>query len=172
MGRKKFNHRWTNEEKEYLKQITAGHHRKEIQELINKKFNLNFTLDQIKGAILRNGLNTGFTGKFEKGHVPATRSPDGSENIQGGYRKVKNAKDKKWESKHRLIWEKHNGEIPKDNVIIFADGNKNNCNIENLIMISKKEMLVMNKRGLIKDNVELTKTGTIIAKILVKINKY
>lgn len=70
-------HIWTEEEKEYLKGITPGHHHKEIQDLMNKKFGLDFTITQIKGAIRRYKLNTGFTGHFKKGHVPFNKGKKG-----------------------------------------------------------------------------------------------
>jgi len=59
-------HIWTEEEKEYLKQITPGHYHKEIQKMMNEKFNLELTLGQIKGAVQRYKLNTGITGHLRK----------------------------------------------------------------------------------------------------------
>lgn len=70
-------HIWSNQEKEYMKEITPGHHHKEIQELMNKKFKLNLSIDQIKGAISRYKLNTGFTGRIEKGHIPFNKGKKG-----------------------------------------------------------------------------------------------
>ena len=40
-------HIWSNEEKEYLAEITPGHHYTEIQELMKNKFKLEFTMNQI-----------------------------------------------------------------------------------------------------------------------------
>lgn len=61
-------HKWSKEEKEYLGEITPGRHYKEIVELMNKKFEYKFELQQILGAIKRYGYNTGFNGRFQKGH--------------------------------------------------------------------------------------------------------
>ena len=72
IGGKTF-HIWTDEEKRYLKKVTQGHHYKEIQELENKEFNIELTLNQIKGAISRNKLNTGFSGCFKKAVFLLTR---------------------------------------------------------------------------------------------------
>ena len=60
-------HKWTDEEKAYLKSITPGNHHKEILELMNDKFEYNFSLRQISAAIKRYNLTTGFTGRFNKG---------------------------------------------------------------------------------------------------------
>ena len=72
-------HVWSNEEKAYLRKIVKGHHHKEIVELMNKKFEYKFTLMQIKGAIKRYKLNTGFTGYFKKGSTSFNKGKKQSE---------------------------------------------------------------------------------------------
>lgn len=115
---------------------------------------------------------------FKKGQSPKNIDPIGTEKIdKDGYIYVKvndipKAKKKvNWKQKHKLLWEKHNGPVPEGNKIIFADGNNQNIEIDNLIMVSDSELLVMNRAKLISNNVEITKTGAIIAKIIDKTNK-
>ena len=62
-------HIWSDEEKQYLAEITPGRGYKEIQSMMSCKFGFDYTHHQIKGAITRNKLNTGRTGRFEKGHA-------------------------------------------------------------------------------------------------------
>jgi hypothetical protein len=77
---------------------------------------------------------------------------------------------KRWALKHRVVWEQHHKKkIPKDSVIIFADGDKNNLSIENLICVTRNELKVLNKCRLISSVPELTKTGLNIAKIKIKL---
>ena len=59
--------------------------------------------------------------------------------------------------------------VPFGQAIIFGDGDKTNFSIENLICVSRKELRVLNKFGLIKNDVELTKTGLNVAKIRIKL---
>lgn len=189
-------HIWSKEEKEYLKEITPGHHHKEIQELMNKKFNLNLTMNQIKGAIGRYKLNTGLTGQFKKGHTPFNKGmkgicakgcektwfrkgntpvnhkPVGSERVSvDGYVEIKVAEPNKWRLKHNIIWEEHNGPIPKGHALIFGDRNTQNLDINNLILVSRKQLLILNRNNLIKNDAELTKTGVIIADLHSKISE-
>jgi len=189
-------HVWTDEEKRYLKKITPGHHYKEIQDLMNEKCELNFTLSQIKGAISRYKLNTGFSGCFEKGNIPFNRGmkgicakgsektwfkkgqspvnhrPIGSERIDvDGYTLVKVAEPNKWRLKQQIVWKEHCGVIPKGYVLIFADGDKTNFEIRNLLLVSREKLLMMNRNNLIQADAELTKTGTIIADVLIKISE-
>lgn len=189
-------HVWTPEEKKYLAEITPGKHHKEIRELINSKFKLNLTIGQISGAIKRYDLRTGFTGRFEKGSIPVNKGvkgviyegckstwfkkgnipknhrPVGSERItKDGYAEIKISEPNKWRLKHLVIWEEENGPMPKGYALIFLDGDKTNLDIKNLKLISRHKLLVMNKNNLIKSDAEITKTGTIVADLLIKINE-
>lgn len=189
-------HIWTIEEKEFLKQIVTGHHHREIQELMNKKFNSDFTINQIKAAVKRYGLLTGFTGQFEKGsiplnkgikgvcseeckktwfkrgHTPINHKEVGSERIDvDGYILIKVAEPNKWRMKHQVIWEQHHGKIPKGHVVIFGDGNRHNLDIDNLIMVTNNELLILNRNKLIQEDAELTRTGVNIAKVIQKISE-
>lgn len=189
-------HIWTNEEKEYLKEITPGHHYKEIQELMNKKFNSDFTLNQVKNAINRYKLNTGFTGQFKKGDVPVNKGvkgviyegckktwfkkgdmpknymPVGSERINGdGYIDIKISDPNKWKGKHILIWESHNGSVPKGYAVIFGDRNNRNFDLDNLILVSRQQLLILNRNNLIQKDADLTRTAVIISDIYSKISE-
>lgn len=63
------------------------------------------------------------------------------------------------------------GKIPKEHKIIFADGNKLNVDPNNLILVTNSEELIMNKNKLRYDEAELTKTGSLIAKVIDKTHK-
>lgn len=54
----------------------------------------------------------------------------------GGYRNRKNGVLKYL---HHLIWEEHNGPIPKNYYVLFKDGNKDNVVIENLQLMQREE---------------------------------
>lgn len=195
-------HIWSNEEKEYLAEITPGHHYTEIKELMNSKFEFQFSINQIKGAINRYKLNTGLTGRYKKGNVPFNKGRKGSEYLtekalegmrktqfkkgqapinwrtvgseritKDGYIEIKIAKPSKWRLKHLVVWEKENGPIPKGHALVFADGDKTNISLDNLLLVTRHQLLVMNKNKLIKNNSEVTKTGVLIAKVLIKANE-
>ena len=62
----------------------------------------------------------------------------------------------------------HNVKLTQDDVIIFADQNKSNLEKDNLILITKNQLLKMNQDKLIFNDKELTKTGVNIAKLIIK----
>jgi hypothetical protein len=88
-----------------------------------------------------------------------------------GYIEIKVADPRKWRLKHNVIWEEVNGKVPKGHCLIFLDGNKQNIALENLQLITRKQLVRLNQNHLISDNPELTKTGLIIADIHSKIGE-
>ena len=84
---------------------------------------------------------------------------------------IKIADPRTWKGKHKIIWEAANGPVPPGHVLIFADGNKLNVTLENLLLITRRELAVMNKKGLIANKAELTKAGVTVAGIFLKITE-
>lgn len=109
---------------------------------------------------------------FKKGNVPPNRRPIGSERVdKNGYILIKvqdGHKNKNWIRKHRYLYEQAHGKIPKGHKVIFADGNNRNFDLNNLILVSDAEELIMNQRKLFTENAEHTKVGANIAKLLSK----
>jgi len=80
--------------------------------------------------------------RFKKGNTPPNAVPVGYERLdKDGYICVKVEGLPKLILKHRHIWEQHNGPIPSGNNIQFKDGNRQNCDIDNLYMISRSKQM-------------------------------
>lgn len=80
--------------------------------------------------------------RFGKGHIPANHKPVGYERTtRDGYIEVKTAEPNVFELKHRVVWKEHNGIIPSGFNIQFRDGDRQNCSIDNLYMISRSEQM-------------------------------
>lgn len=52
---------------------------------------------------------------------------------------------------------------------MFLDGDRRNCSIENLTLVSKQENVVMNKKGLRSEDPEATRAGITAAKLTIAI---
>jgi hypothetical protein len=172
-------HRYTSEEIEFLKREIKSHSYAELARLFNERFGLELSIDQIRAKIEYLGLKNGkgqhhgmrppYTA-FKKGNISWNFRPIGAEKIkQDGYVYVKVGRQ--WIHKNRLIWEKAHGPIPKGHAIIFADGNKLNLVLNNLLMVSYAERAVMNRMGLISSDPELTKAGLLVARLKIVIAK-
>ena len=109
---------------------------------------------------------------FKKGNIPINHREVGSKRVNvDGYHEIKVEEPNKWKLEHRVIYEQHYGEIPKGMKIIFADGNKDNLDISNLIAVSYAEELHLNKDGLRFNDKDLTETGLNITKIKLKLGE-
>lgn len=147
----------------WLRENVPGKRWKEIVQLFNSKFNRCDSLDKVQEHCLRNKIYNGLKGGMtfhEDRHI--TR-------VQGGYARIKI--EGKWYNLNRIIWEKYHGELPEDNLIIFGDGNRDNHSINNLISVTRAESCILNRKNLLFSNADLTKTGVLIAKLLLKIKE-
>ena len=107
---------------------------------------------------------------FKKGHTPANYLPVGSivKNTDGYLMRKRSdtgTQRERWEFLHRAVWIEHNGPIPDDMMVSFKDGDKENCDIENLMLISNAENLELWRSGLRFDDPDLTETGLNIVKL-------
>ncbi len=66
-------------------------------------------------------------------------APIGTESIKEGKIRVK-VGEKAWRYKHHLVWEEAHGPMPEGHVICFADNNGLNCELSNLLLLSKEEL--------------------------------
>src|SRR5699024_2507694 len=120
----------------------------------------------------------GEKGWFKKGDIPSNYRPVGSERIDNkdGYIVVKVSDEgiyqKRWRHKHVVEWEKHNGKVPKDHVIAFLDGDKMNTGIDNLVLLSRRDLVFMNKNDLFSDDPETTRTGITLVRLMQKVNDF
>lgn len=110
---------------------------------------------------------------FKKGDVPANHMEVGEyTHTSDGYliQKVKETgiQRERFVFVHRATWEKYHGPIPEGKMVTFLDGNKDNCNIDNLVLVDNAVNLEMNRRGLRFDDPDLTAAGVNVSKLRVK----
>lgn len=163
---------YTDEQISYLREITPGRTHRAVTKMFNKKYKDNRTESSIKSIVQENGIKTGSTGRFEKGNLPGNTLPIGTEIMrEDGYVYVKTENPNTWKQKHHIIWEELNGAVPENHVILFGDKDRENFDINNLILASKAQVLQLNRYDLIKEDADLTRTGIIIADIYSKIGQ-
>ncbi len=79
--------------------------------------------------------------RFKKGNIPHQTRELGSRRLtKDGYIEVKTKNG--FELLHRVIWRENGGRpVLKSEALIFVDGNKENCTLENLRIESRRSML-------------------------------
>jgi hypothetical protein len=85
---------------------------------------------------------------FKPGSIPHNTKHDGHISIRmdktgRSYSHIRVAKGT-YKLLHRVIWERHNGAIPKGFIVAFKNGNTMDCTLENLELISRQEGMLRN----------------------------
>ena len=80
------------------------------------------------------------------------------------YRKI-SIRPSRWRLAHYIEWEEHNGPIPEDHVLIFADGNTSNWHIDNLMLISKTHNFLRNIYGIRGYDLQSNETANLIVQL-------
>ncbi len=171
-------YKYTEKQKEFILVNSDGTPTREMTRMFNEHFGTSLTIAQMRSYRGSNKIKCNVhEGKFKKNSVVPRALPIGSERVNyRGFIQVKVTDDigdsrKNWKYKHHIIWEENNGPLPKGYTIIFADKNKRNFAIDNLLLVSRCEMTTMYKHGLVFDNSDLTRTGSLIAKLQIKTNE-
>jgi len=181
---------------EFLKSIAEGKSTVELVDAVNKKFGAGtINASQMKNYKGNHGIDTGLTGRFEPGHIPANKGKKMPPDVYAkaaptmfrkghipanrmelgeythttdGYLicKVRNhgTQRERFEFVHRRVWEDHYGPVPDGKMVSFLDGDKNNCDIGNLVLIDNAENLELARSSLRFENAEFTRAGVAVAK--------
>lgn len=168
---------------------------------IEAEFGIVRTLNQVRALTRNRRIRSGRTGRFVPGQprVPGSgakgpnrtsfkkgRKPEEARNYRP-VGSVRRSKDGYWERKvtddpsldtsrrwvgiHRLVWEEHYGPIPAGHKVIYIDGDYDNVSIDNLALVSSRELVYLNKSGLGKAPAEIKPTAIQVVKLVVAANK-
>lgn len=187
-------HRFIPEHVQFITENIIGHSRKELTEMFNCHFGLELGLNQITAFIKNNKLTSGVDctykpgsvpfnkGKkgiggweptqFKKGNRPLNYRPVGSQRVNvDGYIEIKIADPAAWRPKHTVLWEEVHGPVPKGCCLLFLDNDRLNISLDNLQLITRKQLVRLNQNNLISNDADLTKTGIILADVYQKIGE-
>lgn len=171
-------HVYTNEEDEWIKEnIDCGTY-EDLVKMFNRKFRTSVTYQSLTSHVLKSmKLNKSINrGSVRKGERRCTNTlPIGAESFDGFnvYVKISNEvndcknqrmpskkHDKNWKRKDYIVLESHGISLPTDSqIVIHLDGDRKNCNIENLYITDKKINLMLSKNNWHSSNPEITLLG-------------
>ncbi|WP_373711783.1 HNH endonuclease signature motif containing protein [Jeotgalibaca porci] len=154
---------YSTEQVDFLLEKYRGISTNTLTELFNTEFNLNFNTQQISNFKSGRKLKSG----YNRSNWNPMHRPVGAETlIANGYTKVKVAEPNHWVYKHRLMWERVNGPIQDNYLLVFLDNNKQNCNLENLALVDASTHGYMFKNDDYTTDGELTKSAIGISKLM------
>lgn len=185
---------------EFMMEFIPGHEESEIRAEFEKRFGIVLTEGQIGNFKYFHGIKSGTHGgyffkghiphnkgkkmpkevyekskatMFKKGNIPPQHREVGSERINvDGYTEVKVAEPNKWKLKQRVVYEEATGEkLTKNDVIIFLDGDRQNFDINNLVKMTRPELVRYNQDHLYGEEVEINETAVLVAKLKAKMGE-
>jgi hypothetical protein len=179
---------FSTEQQQFIRENYPEMSLKELSVVFVTRFGPIKTAGQIRTFIHNHGITSGRTGRFKKGmtswnkgikgyiganitsfrkgNIPANWKPLGTERVnRDGYIEVKVAERNpytghptRYRLKHQILWERARGPVPAGKIVIFLDGDKSNCSIENLACISRAEGVRLNQFGYTNLPIELKPT--------------
>lgn len=84
--------------------------------------------------------------RFYKGKMPHNTKFNGHEYLTKDGYVMQRVSVRNYQLKHRLVYETAYGEIPEDGIVVFKDGDRTNCDLENLKLLSREENMLRNSK--------------------------
>lgn len=186
---------YTQEQADFIK---SGYQQWTLAKL-TRQFNLHFgtqkTENQIRSFTRNHGIKSGRSGHFEKGGIPFNagtkgimkansgsfkkgmkphnHKPVGSERVNvEGYVEIKTAEPNMWELKQRVVYAQHHGPIPPRHNVRFRNGDREDCDPNNLVLVDDRVNALLNQRYKLNHQpIDIRDTLILLAKIDVKTNR-
>lgn len=187
-GYRKNNNIYTNEQKSWLKNNSHDTPWKEVAAKFYREFNVKLTSTQIRSVCRYYGIRNCRPRSGKAKNIFALEWL--KENAEGRkWSEIVNLFNETFHTNKSIdqikvlcfsngirnnrtakkIWEMHNSRLNSNESILMLDGNRDNISINNMIKITDREHNIIFRKNLRFNNPELTKTGVLIAKLLIKI---
>ena len=167
--------KYTEEHKSFLRDHYPNMTQLVLTEEFNKKFGINQAVKALSSAMKRFQIKSGRTGCFEKGNIswntgtkgvmqpnsgnfkkgsiPPNIKPIGHERIdRKGFTLIKVKEHNsltglptRFKHKQVHVWEQIFGPVPEGGIVFFRDSDKKNCDPDNLILITRAELVRLNQ---------------------------
>lgn len=165
------------EQAAFIREHYRHHSQKDLLALVNDRFGINLEAKQLRAFVRNHGILSGRTGHFPKGAEPWNKGKTGymgpnrtsfkkgnrphntrylgHERIsKDGYIEVSVAErnphtgfHRRYRLKHVYLWEQHNGPVPEGHAVVFKNGDRSDIRLENLMLLSRAELLTANLHG-------------------------
>lgn len=147
--------------------------RKKLKKLFERKFKMEISISGLTQKCRKLGLSCPNTGIFKKGSIPINKGTKGlmkanktsfgpgnrptqtkkigsisiRKDKNGNlYMHIKIAEPNRWQTLQAYIWEHKYGKIPKNYCVIFKDKNTLNTRLDNLMLVSRAELVRLNQK--------------------------
>jgi len=169
--------RWTPELVGFLRENYRRLSLAELTAAFNARFGTAIPETTIRGTLRNHRISSGRTGRFNPGGTPwnlgksgymganetsfapgnmphnkrrlwtERTTVDGYVEISVPERNPHTGAATRFRLKHVWLWEGEHGKVPPGHAVIFKDGDRMNCVLDNLMLVSRSELLSMNLHG-------------------------
>ena len=137
--------------------------------LLENKFKIEVSKNALKCFLRKHNIEARYI-DFKENMVRSTaKHKIGAERMTKDGILIKVAQPNVWRRKSRVMYEKyHNCKLKNDDYIVFLNGNRNDFSKENLYKSTNREKCYVHNWGTFSKNPELTKTGILSARLVIK----
>jgi len=155
---------YTEEQLQFVAQSFRGRRVRELTEMFNERFNLSLTHGQMRYLVHRRqarvGGGAGFNTASYSKRSPCPKTYMFVKTGEGGRR-----------LRHLVLWEEKHGKVPKGHFVIFADGDRRNVTLDNLLLVTRAEAISMGRQRLASSDEDLTKVGLALVRLRIATGK-
>ena len=167
----------TKEQAEFIREQYKKHSASKLTDMVNRRFGTSLEVKQIQSFVRNHGIKSGRTGRIEPGATPWNKgkkgymgpnktsfrkgnrphntrylgheriSKDGYAEISVAERNPHTGFHRRYRLKHVYIWEQANGPVPAGHAVVFKNGDKTDIRLDNLMLLSRAELLTANLHG-------------------------
>ena len=164
--------KFTEEQREFLKENYSKYNNRELHRIFNEKFNETRTMRSIKQFGFYYGLQvdedvkqTYRRANLDQESCPKATREAGAVRVECG-RPLMKDQNGKWSTMAKVVWEKEHGPVPEGYIVTTLNNDPFDCRPENIVMISQHCHGYLSKFNLRSTDPEITKTGIMLGELI------
>jgi len=155
---------YTEEQLQFVARAFEGRRIKELADMFNERFSPPVTHGQMRYLVHRRRARTVYAAGFNTtSYAKRSLCPKTLKFVktEGGGRRPK----------HLVLWEDTHGKVPQGHFVIFADGDRRNVTLDNLLLVTRAEAVSLGWQRLVSSDAGLTKLGLAVVRLRIATGK-
>lgn len=161
--------KYTKEFECFVRENISKYTKEDFILLVENKYKIKMSKHALKSYLRRHNIKERYIDFKENMKRATQKHKIGAERMTKDGIVIKVANPDVWRRKSRVMYEKyHNCKLSDDDYILFLNGNRNDFSKENLFKSTNREKCYLHNWGTFSKNPELTKTGILSARLIIK----
>lgn len=163
--------KYTEEFESFVRENISKYTKEDFLILLENKFKIKVSKNALKCFLRKHNIEGRYIDYKENMVRSTPKHPIGAERMTKDGILIKVAQPNVWRRKSRVMYEKyHDCKLSDDDYILFLNQDRNDFSKENLFKSSNREKCYLHNWGTFSKNPELTKTGILSARLMIKAN--